>query len=413
MKQGAVASWTVGARSETGYVRKENEDRMSRVRFCDGYAYIVSDGMGGHNAGAKAAETTVRTLEEHLSTMRGGAAIDETLKEAFAAANANVFQLGHAGDAEIAGMGATAVVCVTTQSSALVAHIGDSRAYLHRRRRLTRLTRDHTRAQDMVDAGVLTADEADHHPDANILSKAIGHLESVKVDIGTWLQLRAGDEILLCSDGLCGEADDVEIEEVLRHDESPQNLADRLIALALDRGGSDNVTVQLIRFGHRPAAFDWRPLRYQAAALPVLVLSCAATIYLMGVRLEETLSKRMMVIETQTRALRQSSDDWKTMLEQQLEAVRQQLASLNERINERMTQNAGILEAEKVAQHSPATTKPRKGRTHPGTRHTAPASVGSAAREPVAAPSESNVIPANAPKLPDTDSATVEPWSPQ
>jgi serine/threonine protein phosphatase PrpC len=386
---------------------------MSRVRFCDGFAYIVSDGMGGHNAGAQAAETTVRTLEEHLSAMQGGAAINETLRAAFAAANASVFQLGHAGQAETAGMGATAVVCVTTQSSALLAHIGDSRAYLHRRRRLTRLTRDHTRAQNMVDSGVLTADEADRHPDANILSKAIGHLASVEVDIGAWLQLRTGDEILLCSDGLCGEADDVEIEEVLRHDESPQRLADRLIALALDKGGSDNVTVQLIRFGRRSVPFDWQPLRHQAAALPVLVLSCAATIYLIGSRLEETLSKRMMVIETQTRALRQSSDDWKTMLEQQLEAVRQQLASLNDRINERMTQNAGIPEAEKVAQQSAATTKPRKGRAHPGTRHAAPASVVSAAQEPMAAPSESNVIPASAPKLPETDSATVDPWNPQ
>src|ERR1019366_7003579 len=178
MKQGAVGGWTAGARSETGYVRKENEDRMSRVRFSDGYAYIVSDGMGGHNGGAKAAETTVRILEEHLSSLQGAAAIDETLRNGFAAANASVFQLGHAGDAETAGMGATAVVCVTTQSSALVAHVGDSRAYLHRRRRLTRLTRDHTRAQDMVDAGLLTPEEADWHPDASILSKAIGHLAS-------------------------------------------------------------------------------------------------------------------------------------------------------------------------------------------------------------------------------------------
>jgi serine/threonine protein phosphatase PrpC len=348
-----------------------------------------------------------------LSAVQGGAAIDETLRQAFAAANAGVFELGHAGDAEIAGMGATAVVCVTTHSSALVAHIGDSRAYLHRRRRLTRLTRDHTRAQDMVDAGVLTADEADRHPDANILSKAIGHLASVEVDIGAWLPLRTGDEILLCSDGLCGEADDVEIEEVLRHDESPQRLADRLIALAMDKGGSDNVTVQLIRFGRRPARFDWQPLRYQAAVLPVLLLSCAATIYLIGSRLEETLSKRMMVIETETRALRQSSDDWKTMLEQQLEAVRQQLASLNDRINERMTQNAGIPEAGKVAQQSSVTTKSRKGKAHPGTRHAAPASVVSAAQEPMAAPSESNDIPANAPKHPETDSAPVDPWNPQ
>jgi hypothetical protein len=129
----------------------------------------------------------------------------------------------------------------------------------------------------------------------------------------------------------------------------------------------------------------------------------------MGSRLEETLSKRMMVIETQTRALRQSSDDWKTMLEQQLEAVRSQLALLNDRI----TQNAGIPEAAKVAQQSPMTAKHRKGKAHPITRHAVPASIVGAEHEPTAAPSESNAAPANPPKIPETDSSTVDPGSPQ
>jgi serine/threonine protein phosphatase PrpC len=334
MKRIAHASWTAGARSETGYVRNENQDRMSRVRCREGFAYIVSDGMGGHKGGAEAAELTVRTLERHLSAPEDAASIEETIREAFVAANASVYEAGHLGDPQTEGMGATAVVCVTTHSSALVAHVGDSRAYLHRGGHLTRLTRDHTRAQSLVAAGLLSPADAENNPDASILARAIGQLPTVDVDIGTWLKLKPGDELLLCSDGLCGEADDLEILRVLQRDARPQRLADRLVALALRKGGRDNVTVQLIRYGRRPAPFDWKPVRYQAATLPILALGCAATIYLVDSRMEAHLSKQITTMEAETRALRASADEWRNVSEKKLATLQEEVASLNDKVKE-------------------------------------------------------------------------------
>jgi protein phosphatase len=234
---------------------------MSRVRFREGCAYIVSGGLGTHCGGAKAAEMTVRTLERYLSAIPGPASIETTLREAFAAANSGVYESGHSAGSETTGMEATAVVCVTSGASVLVAHIGDSRAYLHRRRHLRRLTRDHTRAQSMVGAGILSVSEADTHPAVHVLTRAIGHEPTVEIGIGDWVRLTPGDEILLCSGGLYAETEDHEILEALGPNESPRRLADRLVRLALGKGGNDNVTVQLIRYGSRRAPLDWPPLR--------------------------------------------------------------------------------------------------------------------------------------------------------
>jgi serine/threonine protein phosphatase PrpC len=260
MKRAATTRCSVGARSELGYVRGDNQDRMSRLQVGERIALIVSDGMGGQRGGSAAAELTVRILERHLSSMPDAASVEQTLRRAFAAANHEVYTLGCERYPGTAGMGATAVLCLVARSCARVAHVGDSRAYLVRQGRLKRLTRDHTRAQLLVDAGVLSAREAEMHPDANILARAIGHHATVEVDIGGWIQLRQGDEILLCSDGLYGEVEDPEIERILRHDASPQGLVDRLVDSALERGGRDNVTVQLIRYGDRSSPCDLAPL---------------------------------------------------------------------------------------------------------------------------------------------------------
>jgi len=231
---------------------------MGRTPCGESCAYIVSDGMGGHNAGAMAAELTVRTLEAHLATLPPGS-VEAGLRDAFAAANSCVYSRGHSGDPATRGMGATAVVCVVAEGAAVVAHVGDSRAYLHRQRRLTRLTKDHTLVQGLIDVGVLSQTEARGHPDANVLIRGVGLVPIMDIDIADRLELKPGDEILLCTDGLTGVASDAQIEEALQPDEDPQRLADRLIALALDRGGTDNVTVQLIRYGSRPPKFDWLP----------------------------------------------------------------------------------------------------------------------------------------------------------
>ncbi|MDM0047935.1 protein phosphatase 2C domain-containing protein [Variovorax sp. J22R115] len=246
----AASAWVRGARSETGYVRKANEDRMGWTPTAFGDVYVVSDGMGGHLGGALAAELTVRSLQEALAKIPPDSLrFADGVREAFAAANEEVHSRRNPNDPETCEMGATAVALITSDKRFMVAHVGDSRAYLWRRASgLRQLTRDHTRVQRMMDGGLLTPEQAAVHPDASLLDRAVGHQPSVQADVSDWMAVDAGDRILLCSDGLCGYVSDEEIARVLSAAEDPQRATDRLIECALIKGGEDNVTVQLIGY---------------------------------------------------------------------------------------------------------------------------------------------------------------------
>jgi serine/threonine protein phosphatase PrpC len=271
------AQWVLGARSETGYVRTANEDRMGFIRAPFGNVYVVSDGMGGYRGGALAADLTVNTLRQALSSATADqASVPDRVREAFAAANQAVFERRRHDDPDTRNMGATAVVLVTAGTRVLVGHVGDSRAYLVRSRSLRRLTTDHTRVQRMVEAGVLTMAQAAEHPSANVLDRAIGNQPTVEVDLSGWIELIPRDMFLLCSDGLTGYAQDSEIEKVLRMRGSPQELADNLVNLALSKGGEDNVTVQLVRFGRGAGSPWWRRFAQPGFVAPATMLASAA-----------------------------------------------------------------------------------------------------------------------------------------
>jgi serine/threonine protein phosphatase PrpC len=244
-------NWEVGAGTETGYVRKENQDRMSWASVPRGQLYIVADGMGGHAGGAQAAELTVQGLEQYLATASEDVRIEDAIRDAFEKTNKDVYDKAHAGDPATEGMGSTAVILLIFGQIAKIAHVGDSRAYLYRDGKLRLLTKDHTQVQRMVDAGMLTPEAARNHPFASMLERAIGHRPTVAMDIGSDLVLKEGDGILLCSDGLSGYADDQEIEAAMNDSSTPQETVNRLINLALQKGGEDNVTVQFVKYGKR------------------------------------------------------------------------------------------------------------------------------------------------------------------
>jgi protein phosphatase len=243
----------ISALSETGYVREENQDRMSGSLIPLGHVLIVADGMGGHKGGALAAQLTVEELQTQLAAAPADAPIEDTIRGAFKAANETVYQQAHAGDPTTEGMGSTALVLLVRGEVARLAHVGDSRAYLFRAGRLKQLTRDHTLVQRMVDAGMLTPEEAADHPDASILARAMGTRAEVEVEISGPLVLRDGDALLLCSDGLTGYVPEREIESVLCGSAAVQDIPGALVRLALDRGGRDNVTVQFVQVGRRKA----------------------------------------------------------------------------------------------------------------------------------------------------------------
>lgn len=242
----------VAARSVTGNVRKENQDRMSGMATPLGQLYILADGMGGHKGGAIAAEMTVHGLQNYIATTKDSASVDKIIRDAFRNTNKTVYEKAHSGDATTEGMGSTAVLVLIHGDKASIAHVGDSRAYLYRDNRLQQLTRDHTVVQRMVEAGMLEPEDAAHHPDSNIIERAVGNKPKVAVDIHDDFTLLDGDAILLCSDGLSGYASNEEIEFALQHSTTAQEIPDKLIRFALeDKGSADNITVQFIQYGAR------------------------------------------------------------------------------------------------------------------------------------------------------------------
>jgi len=258
-----TARLEVGARSETGYVREENQDRMTGDLGPFGPFYIVADGMGGHKGGALAAQLAVQELTRQIKQATANESVEQVIQAAFKKANETIYQKGHAGDPEVNGMGTTAVLLLISGRVARLAHVGDSRAYLYRDGLLKQLTTDHTMVQRMVEAGMLKPEDAADHPNASILERAIGTHESVEVDIAKEFSLQDGDAILLCSDGLSGYVTNQEIESALRSPSTSQEITTRLVNLALEKGGRDNVTVQFIQYGPRkePPAIPPNPAK--------------------------------------------------------------------------------------------------------------------------------------------------------
>jgi protein phosphatase len=245
----------VAVTSEKG-LREENQDWLSWVQSPRGELLIVADGMGGHKGGERAAKMTIEHVERHLAEAPADWPFARAVDHAVREANDAIYRLAQSGDPEMDRMGSTVVVALVADGKVQVGHVGDSRAYLFRNGHLTPLTRDHTSVQQMVDAGMLTLEQARSHPDAHILNRAVGSRPHVDVEVGSPVRLEKGDALLLCSDGLSGFVTDDEIARVLREQPDVQRVPGALAALALTSGGSDNVTVQFARFGP-PARLRW------------------------------------------------------------------------------------------------------------------------------------------------------------
>ena len=239
----------VGARTHTGTVRSENQDRMSRFATPFGQVFLVADGVGGHRGGAMAATMTVEGFGQYLQAADSTDTPQLALQQAAQHTNAEIYRLAHSGDPAVARMGSTVVLALVSDRQLIVGHAGDSRAYLFREGQLQRLTRDHSIIQKMLDHNLLTEEQARNHPDANVIERAFGQREDIALEVSAPITLQPGDGVLLCSDGLCGYVDDDAIAQVLNTHTDAQRLADALVNLALSVGGLDNVTVQFLQFG--------------------------------------------------------------------------------------------------------------------------------------------------------------------
>ncbi len=250
-----------GALTHQGYVRAENQDRMTHFHFSLGEVFIVADGMGGHSGGARAASLVIEGFESFLQNLPQGFTPRAALRAAARRTNAAICAEADSGDPATAKMGSTVVVLFVSPSQAFVGHVGDSRAYLFRSGSVTRLTRDHTLVQQLVDRHLLSEEEARDHPDSSILARAMGRRSDLDIEFSPNLTLEQGDGILLCSDGLSGYVDDAEIAAIIAGRQEPEAVAEALVDRALDGGGDDNVTVQYVELDSRLAAGQGRTLR--------------------------------------------------------------------------------------------------------------------------------------------------------
>jgi len=234
-------------KSHVGAVRDENEDYLGYFRVGDRHAFLVADGMGGAVAGALASRTAVEASQVALRA-RLSHAPGPALAAAVEAANAACLDIQH-NHPEMEGLGTTLDLLLIEGSKGWWAHVGDGRIYLVRRARSVQLTRDHSVVQRMVDGGLLEPDDAVSHPHRHVLYKAIGRSAVVEPDLAPEpIDLVSGDSLVLCSDGLSDVVSAQEIGHVVGV-MGPEQSCEQLVALALKRGGNDNVTVQVIHRG--------------------------------------------------------------------------------------------------------------------------------------------------------------------
>jgi serine/threonine protein phosphatase PrpC len=233
---------TAAAATDIGLVREGNEDSY----LTEEPLFAVADGMGGHRGGEVASQLAVETLEK-LFKQRVGDLPDQVQE-----ANRVVFERSVV-DEKVAGMGTTLTAALVEGDRVRLAHVGDSRAYLLRDRKLRLLTEDHTLVHRMVSEGEISQEEAETHPQRSVLTRALGVDTVVDVDDDT-VQVRPGDRLLLCTDGLTSMVSEEEIEEVLRTVPDPLDAAQRLVRMANEAGGVDNTTVVVLDFSDDDAA---------------------------------------------------------------------------------------------------------------------------------------------------------------
>ncbi len=205
--------------------------------------FVVADGMGGHNAGEYASRFTVDKMVEVISQYRQQEPV-AAMKEALTEANSQLLEEAGA-DPSKSGMGTTVVAATVIGDLLHVANIGDSRLYVIDHEAIRQITRDHSLVEEMVRLGEMDKAAAKVHPDKNIITRAIGVTRELAVDFFE-VELRPGDMILLCSDGLTNMVEDEEIKEIVMEQKNIVEKAEKLINTANENGGKDNITVVLI-----------------------------------------------------------------------------------------------------------------------------------------------------------------------
>ncbi|AKJ01895.1 Stp1/IreP family PP2C-type Ser/Thr phosphatase [Archangium gephyra] len=238
--------------------RKRNHNEDSFLIDDELQLYVVADGMGGHAGGGTASRIAVETIDKELRRAREGrdnpfvttsnlqdALLPDALRTAVERACLAIFTTAQE-DPRLSGMGTTVISLVVRDNQAFFAHVGDSRAYLVRGPLIQQISEDHSLVNEQIKAGMITPEEAKHSRYKNIITRSVGFEEEVQVDV-MGVVAEPGDVFLLCSDGLANMVEDRELHEAVQASASLADVPKRLIDLANERGGDDNITVIVVQ----------------------------------------------------------------------------------------------------------------------------------------------------------------------
>lgn len=244
----------LAALTDLGCQRENNEDRYSYwepdsdLQFAaKGRLISVADGMGGYEGGQEASRIAIESVEEAYA-QEAGTDVQSALLAGFRAAHQKIqsYAVSHPA---LEGMGTTCTTAALLGRMLYFAHVGDSRLYLVRDGVITRLTQDHSYVSRLVAHGVISSEEAEFHPQRHILTAALGAGSEVEPDVpAVPVELRPGDRLVLCTDGLWGVVSDEQIKKAVSG-ESPAAACRDLVKMARDRGGPDNITLQVAQIG--------------------------------------------------------------------------------------------------------------------------------------------------------------------
>ena len=240
MAESQTFSWVSAAFTDKGVVRRQNEDAF--LDNPERGIWSVADGMGGHAAGSKASQSIIEQLGKLPETDSVDALIQE-MEQNLEAVNEGLREEARQQNEEI--IGSTVVVLQVFRHQAVCFWAGDSRIYLFRAGEIQQLTRDHSHVEELVQSGVLARKDAEHHPSANILTRAVGAMEKLELD-NRVVEVEHGDVFLLCSDGLFRELPEEDIAAILMKGHCSE-ASQRLVDEAKLRGGRDNISVVIVQ----------------------------------------------------------------------------------------------------------------------------------------------------------------------
>lgn len=231
----------LGVLSDVGNVRKTNEDSVGYFETSDFDIYAVADGMGGHNAGEVASELAIKIIIEYIKQNHQDSDLKKVLSDGIKSANKKIYDMSIVSDS-LKGMGTTITICFKKGEKMVVANVGDSSCYvINSERKLSKITRDHSLVQQLLDNGTITEEKARNHPNKNIITRALGTNELVEVDLFD-VDLTNIIKCILCTDGLTNDVTYSEMYDIIMENDNISSCK-MLVDLSKSKGGRDNISV--------------------------------------------------------------------------------------------------------------------------------------------------------------------------